>query len=106
MAKYVRLRKTTYPGGRVVAYNCGAAGGIDDRLRRVRAIANAAGTTTYAQYAYLGAATVVKVGHSAVSGGLTLSHGSPTDAPGGYVGFDAFGRIADHHWRTSPLPPC
>ena len=73
-AKYVRLQSVTYPGGstrRVVYYNYDRTGSdIDGLLSRVVDIADstAAGRTKYADYAYLGAQTIVKVAHPAVTG--------------------------------------
>ncbi len=78
------------------------------RLNRVRTIASAeAGTTAladsvkFAEYTYLGAGTIVKVGHPAVSGGLDLVYGSG----GTYPGLDRFGRVVDQTWQDTGGTP-
>ncbi|MGL4462370.1 MAG: hypothetical protein ACRC1K_09455, partial [Planctomycetia bacterium] len=49
----VRPTTLTYPNGRALAYNYGAAGGADDRLSRPRAIVDGdTGPTTLAEYGY------------------------------------------------------
>ncbi len=100
-----RLTQVDYPGGRSVYYNYGSADGIDDRLNRVANIADdAAGTNKYAQYAYLGAGTVVKVAHPAVGGnGLTLTY--DPDENQSYDGFDRFGRVVEQTWQDTQATP-
>jgi YD repeat-containing protein len=96
VAKYVRLDYVTYPDGRVVYYNYPTSG-VGSVLSRLDNIAdNSSGTDPYVKYTYLGAGTVVKVEHPAVSGGLTLSYGSA----GTYGGWDRFGRIVQQHWTN------
>jgi hypothetical protein len=52
----VRLSTIPYPDGRVITYNYGTSGGINDRLNRVDSIQDTtSGTTTLASYTYLGA---------------------------------------------------
>ena len=86
----------TYPDGRIVRYDYGTADGTNDRLSRVEAITNDAGTETYAEYTYLGAATIVTVEHPDVSGGLTLDYGAD-----GSAGFDQFGRVTGQTWTNA-----
>ncbi len=93
-ARFVRLSSVEYPGGREVFYLYSASG-IGDALNRVEAIADdASGTTRFAEYSYLGASTIVAVGHPAVSGGLTLDY----NATGNYEGWDRFGRVVNQQW--------
>jgi hypothetical protein len=50
------LSTITYPDGRVITYNYGTSGGINDLLNRVDSIQDTtSGTTTLASYTYLGA---------------------------------------------------
>ena len=96
-AAYVRLGHVTYPStSRAVYYNY-AASGVGVPLNRLDNIAdNAQGTTTYAQYTYLGAGTVVSVAHPQFTNGLNLTYGSA----GTYGGFDRFGRVIDQKWQN------
>lgn len=98
-ARFVRLAKVTYPGGREVFYNY-PAGGVGAMLSRVDNIAaDASGTTHYARYSYLGGGTIVTTEHPAISGGLTLTYGSG----GTYSGWDRFGRIIQQLWKDGAL---
>jgi YD repeat-containing protein len=100
-AKYVRLEKVTYAGGRAVYYNYPTSG-VGDMLSRVDNLAdgNGASPTKYASYTYLGAGTVVEVDHPAVGGsGLKLTYKAAT--AGQYSGFDRFGRVAWQRWMRS-----
>ena len=93
-ARYVRLSSVEYPDGRNVFYIYPSSG-IGDALSRVEAIAgDAAGATRFAEYAYLGAGTIVSVAHPAVTNGLTLDY----NPNGNYEGWDRFGRVIDQRW--------
>jgi RHS repeat-associated protein len=61
--------------------------------------ADGSGTTKYAQYTYLGAGTIAKVAHPAVTGGLNLVY--DPDADDSFDGFDRFGRVVDQRWQNS-----
>jgi hypothetical protein len=61
------------------------------------------GTTKYAQYTYLGAGSIVKVAHPAVSGGLNLTYKG--SASGSYDGWDRFGRVIDQTWNDDTPTP-
>jgi RHS repeat-associated protein len=100
-AKYVRLEKITYPGAsREVYYRYGTAGGTSDVLSRLDNLADSSGgTTVYAQYTYLGAGTIAKVAHPAVSGGLNLAY--DPDGDDSFDGLDRFGRVVDQRWQNS-----
>ena len=99
-AKYVRLTSVTYPNGGVVTYHYDGADGLDDILSRLSRIADEEDETTYVEYTYLGAATIVQVDHPAVYGGLTLSYGSE----GTYDAWDRFGRVVDQTWTVDDDP--
>ena len=101
-ARYVRLSSVEYPDGRNVFYIYPSSG-IADALSRVEAIAgDAAGATRFAEYAYLGAGTIVSVAHPAVTNGLTLDYNPSGNADGNpndnYSGWDRFGRVIDQRW--------
>ena len=101
-ARYVRLSSVEYPDGRNVFYIYPSSG-IGDALSRVEAIAgDASGATRFAEYAYLGAGTIVSVAHPAVSGGLMLDYNPSGNADGNpndnYSGWDRFGRVVDQRW--------
>ena len=68
-ARYLRLKKVTYPGGRVVysVYESGPTGRLSSLSE------NAGGTLNLVQYTYLGMSTIVKESHPQVAGGLNLS---------------------------------
>jgi RHS repeat-associated protein len=79
------------------------SGAVDDGL---------CGTDTpYVGYAYADG-TIVGVAHPAVTGGLNLTYGSPSDSGGGYAGLDPasyttlrragrFGRVIDQKWQDA-----
>ena len=99
-AKYVRLTSVTYPGPgtRRAVYSNYSSSGVGSVLSRLDHFADdSSGTTKYALYTYLGAGTIVRVEHPAVTNGLTLSYGTG----GTYSGLDRFGRIIDQKWTNS-----
>ena len=68
-----------YPNGRVVYYNYPSSG-IGAALVRVETIANSGGATQHlAEYAYLGAGTVVGLTYPNVSGRPALQYAPATD---------------------------
>ena len=84
-----------------MVYDYGAAGSIDNRLSRVAAVTNAAGTFEYAAYTYLGAGTIVGSSRELAVDGqndqtLELTYGT---AQNGYAGLDRFGRVVDQLWK-------
>ena len=96
-----RLVSVTHPGGLELAYDYGAAGSIDNRLSRVAAVTNAAGTLEYAAYTYLGAGAIVGSSRELAVDGqndqtLELTYGT---AQNGYSGLDRFGRVVEQLWR-------
>ena len=65
------------------------------------------GTTVYAEYTYLGAGTIAKVAHPAVTGGLNLVY--DPDGDDSFDGLDrgvyppsfGRGRVVDQRWQNS-----
>jgi RHS repeat-associated protein len=96
-AKYVRPASTTYPNGRIVYTNYPASG-IGDKLSRVDNLANdAAGTSIFAQYTYLGINDYGRIDHPLVTNGLRLE----VDTGGNPTEWDRFGRVTDQRWKRS-----
>ncbi|MEZ6053800.1 MAG: hypothetical protein R3C02_20805 [Planctomycetaceae bacterium] len=63
-ANTVRPTSLTYPDGRVVTYNYGTGGGIDDTTSRVsQLVDNSGSSTVLANMKYLGLGTIVQVDH-------------------------------------------
>jgi RHS repeat-associated protein len=100
VAKYVRPVSMTYPNGRQVFYNYPAAGSasVGDHLSRVDNVANdAAGTSIFAKYTYLGANVFGQINHPLVTNGLELlvaTGGNPAQ-------WDNFGRVLDQEWKAT-----
>ena len=95
-AKFVRLTSMVYPAGEDTHYIYPTSG-IGNALNRVDSIAvQAAGTTKFSQYKYLGVDTIVTISHPAITGGLKLTYG----AAGTYAGWDRFGRIVNQQWTN------
>jgi RHS repeat-associated protein len=94
----IRLNQLTYPNGRTIAYSFGSTGGMSDYLNRVDAINDTSGgTTTLAQYLYLGAGTVIRITYPEPSIWLDLWGGTS----GTFNGIDQFNRIIDQRWQNS-----
>jgi RHS repeat-associated protein len=101
-AKYIRRSGLGYGGVRGVMYQYPAAGTVGDKLSRIDAVTSDEFVPTlYAQYAYLGQGSVVRVTHPQVTGGLTLDYGIDTGSP---AGWDRFGRVIDHKWGSTADP--
>lgn len=102
---YSRLESITYPtpGTRVLTYEYGASGGVDDLLSRVSLIKD--GSTVLAEYSYLGLKEFVRVSYSSQPGvELTYSkQGAESNGDAGdqYTGIDRFGRVVDQRWLKS-----
>jgi YD repeat-containing protein len=103
-----RLTSMTYPGNRVVTYDYGTSGSVNDKISRINAIKD--GTTTLEQYSYLGLSTVVERDRPQPQTKLTfIAQGSgdvASDSGAGdpYVGLDRFGRVVDQRWRKYSTP--
>jgi RHS repeat-associated protein len=93
----IRLNQLTYPNGRTIAYSFGISGGMSDYLNRVDAINDTtSGTTTLAQYVYLGASMVIRISYPEPSVWLDLWGGTS----GVFNGVDQFNRIIDQRWQN------
>ncbi len=80
-----------------VYFNYGASAGAGDKMSRVDNLADdAAPTTEYARYQYLGMSTFVVVVYPEIDSTflMTLDHGTAN----AYVGLDRFNRIVDMLW--------
>jgi RHS repeat-associated protein len=94
-----RLTSMTYPNGKVLNYNYGTAGGLNDTISRLESLSDSSGTLE--QYTYLGLDTIVKRAHP--QPGVDLSYikqsgESNGDAGDQYTGLDRFGRVVDQRW--------
>jgi RHS repeat-associated protein len=96
-----RLTTMTYPNGRTVEYEYDP--GVDtaiSRLSRLTGDAVGGGLTSYEEYDYLGASTMVERGRPESGIKLTMvsQTGSVGDAGDPYTGLDRFGRVVDQRW--------
>jgi RHS repeat-associated protein len=96
-----RLTTMTYPSGRTVQYEYDP--GVDtaiSRLSRLTGDADGGGFTSYEEYDYLGASTMVERGRPESGIKLTMvsQNGSVGDAGDPYTGLDRFGRVVDQRW--------
>jgi RHS repeat-associated protein len=97
-----RWTSMTYPNGKVLNYNYGSTGSLNDTISRVDSLSDSTGTLE--QYSYLGLDTVVKRAHSQLGVDLTYikqSGESNGDAGDQYIGLDRFGRVVDQRWLTT-----
>jgi len=94
----IRLNLLTYPNGRPIALNYGTSGGMNDYLNRIGAIVDtSSGSTTLAQYLYLGAGTPIRITYPQPGIWLDLWGGTS----GVFAGIDQFGRIIDQRWQKN-----
>ena len=94
----IRLNQLTYPNGRTIGYGFGTSGEMSDYLSRVEAInATSSGTTTLAQYLYLGAGMVIRITNPEPGIWLDLWGGTS----GTFAGIDQFGRVIDQRWQNN-----
>ena len=97
-ANTARPTGLTYPNGRALLYDYGAADSDDDRLSRVLAIQGDTGSAaeTYVVYTYLGLNSFVRADYTEPQVRWDLITGS---SPNPYAGLDRFGRVIDCLWR-------
>ncbi len=97
-ANHSRLISMTYPNGRVLNYNYGTSGSLDDKISRLTSITD--GATTLESYTYLGLDTVVKRAHPQPNVDLSYINQPSGSTDGGdqYTGLDRFGRVIDQYW--------
>jgi len=100
-ANSVRPTSITYPDGRVLTYDYGPPGGMNDKLSRIQAIKD--GSTTLVEYTYLGLNTIVQVDYPEPEVRYDLALDGTNTNP--YAGLDRFGRVIDCRWqRTAGTP--
>ncbi len=93
----LRPQKVEYPGGREVHPRYSDSG-VGQVLSRLEAIAPDAETSdAWAEYGYLGAATITRTARPKVQGGLELDY--DPDSDGSFSGWDRFGSVIEHEWR-------
>ena len=95
-----RPTSMTYPSGRLLRYEYGPTGGLNDRIGRLSFLADGTATTVgthLEEYAYLGLAAPVQRSRG---NGVNLTYiGTGTgDAGDQYTGLDRFGRVVDQRW--------
>jgi YD repeat-containing protein len=118
-SNHSRMTSMVYPSGRVLNYEYGPAGALNDRISRVGAISDAAGAgagRALEQYSYLGLSEVVERRRPTGTPGtdLVLSYvyqagdnliplrpDAGVDGGDDYTGLDRFGRILDQNWLTT-----
>ncbi len=94
----VRLNRLTYPNARQITYSFGTSGGMSDYLGRVEDIIDTtSGSTTLAQYLYVGAGKVIRITYPEPGVWLDLWGGTS----GTFAGIDLFGRIIDQRWQNN-----
>jgi RHS repeat-associated protein len=103
-ANTVRPITMTYPNGRILNYDYGTSGGVNDSLSRVGSLIDCDGVSNLADYSYLGMSNVVQVNESQPSLTYTLigvAGGNDPVTGDIYQGLDLFGRIKDLIWMSS-----
>jgi hypothetical protein len=96
-----RPTSMTYPNGKVLNYNYGTSGSLNDKISRLDNLSDTSGTLE--QYSYLGLDTVVQRAHPQTNVNLTYISQTGGTGDGGdkYVGLDRFGRIVDQNWYNT-----
>jgi RHS repeat-associated protein len=95
--KGLRPTSVRYPSSRLVHLTYGSSGSTADALGRVGAIKDDSGGSpgsSFAEYSYLGAGTIVVEDYTQPDVKLNYDSGTA----GEYAGFDRFGRVVDHLW--------
>src|SRR5258707_10634213 len=94
-----RLTSITYPNGKVLTYNYGTAGGLNDVLSSLAPLADNRGALD--AYDYLVLIRVIRRAHSQPGVDLTyIKQTGEANGDGGdqYTGLDRFGRVVDQRW--------
>jgi RHS repeat-associated protein len=94
-ANHSRLTAMTYPNSRVLTYDYGTSGGLNDAISRIANLKD--GATTDVSYTYIGLGSLVQ--KSFPGPGITMDLWGGTS--GSYAGLDNFGRVIDQKW-TGP----
>lgn len=98
-ANTVRPTSLIYPSGREIDYDYASSGSMPDALSRIDSIMESG--STWAQYTYMGLATIVQITEDEPNLEMTyiLQGGEPVgDAGDQYTGLDRFGRLVDNRW--------
>jgi RHS repeat-associated protein len=100
-ANTIRPTQMTYPSGRQVNFDYGAANSQADILSRIAALIDNDAATHLADYTYLGLGTPVVVDYTQPDVKYTLigtAGGDDPDTGDIYRGLDRFGRVKDAYW--------
>ena len=92
-ANVVRPVSMTYPNGRVIGFDYGTSGGMNDHLNRLQTIRD--NGSALATYQYLGISKVVRKDLAQPSVRFDLWGGTP----GSYTGLDRFLRTIEDLWQ-------
>ena len=104
-ANTIRPKTLTYPNGRVLSYDYGLAGGMNDALSRIEDLLDNDGVTQLANYSYLGLAIIIQVDEAEpgiINTLLGLGGGNDPVTGDIYKGLDLFGRVKDLIWLGCP----
>jgi len=93
-ANTLRPTSVTYPDGRVLTYDYGTSGGMNDKLSRVES-PGFGGTSNLVQPSYVGLGTQVRTNYTQPQVRWDLATGSGANP---YAGLDRFGRVIDNKW--------
>jgi hypothetical protein len=94
----------TYPNGRVLNYDYGASGGIDDAASSITSIIDNDGITHLVDYSFLGLSGIIQVNETQpglVYTLLGLIGGNDPITGDIYRGLDLFGRVKDLIWMST-----
>jgi hypothetical protein len=100
-ANQTRPMSMKYPNGRVLNYDYGSGGGMNDALSRVGSLIDNDGTTHLTDYSYLGLGAFVENDYTEPQIKYTLvgtAGGNDPDTGDIYRGMDRFSRIKDLLW--------
>src|SRR5690606_34900696 len=103
----IRPTGQVYPNGRVVNYDYGTPGGINDAISRIGSLIDSdEGDTHLADYSYLGLGSVVQQDSPEADLRYTLiSRTGTNDSDTGDIsaGLARFGRVKDVRWRNTSM---
>ncbi len=100
-ANTTRRLSVTYPCGKLVTMNYGAASSADDRLSRLAGVSLDGEVSALGAFTWMGAGRLVELAMPQPGIALSYRHASGEPAGDGgdpYSGYDRFGRTVDMHW--------
>ena len=100
-ANTIRSTSMTYPNGRVLTYDYGAAAGMNDVLSRIGSLIDNDGTTQLSDYSYVGLGAFVVADYTEPDVQYTLvdlAGSNDPDTGDIYSGWDRFSRVKDCRW--------